>query len=495
VEALQKTVEAYCQKHNLILTNDKIVIGVSGGPDSVCLLHLLKSMAPAYNLQLHVAHLHHGLRGPAAGDDAAYVAELGRQWGLPVTVQTVDVAAFARQHGLNLEDAARRKRYAFLAQVAREIGAAKVAVAHQANDQAETVLMHFLRGAGVSGLTGMKPLTALAGFEPLDQAASPAGQTDLLLIRPLLETTRAQITRYCQAHHLSPRLDASNQDLSFRRNKIRHHLLPLLAHYNPNIYETLTRTAALMAADQVVLQQALERAWPALLKTQTEGAIVLALFPYQDLSLALQRGILRRAIQKLHQSLADIAFDHIEQAVALIQNGHVGSQLDLPHSLRLILDYDTVTLTKAGYTLPRPDQPRLARGTRLPLDIPGLVSLPDTGWSVQTVLLERRDLTEAEIEWPDPWRGYFDAEKIGPDLYLRTRKPGDQFYPFGLAGHHQRLKVFMIKQKIPATERDYVPLLVSGGDDIHWVCGWRTGHHSRVTARTKQVLQVQFNSD
>ena len=272
---VRRTIES----HALLARSDAVVVGVSGGPDSLCLLHLLLRLREEYDLRLHVAHLHHGARGADADADAEFVAALAAEWGLPVTVERRDVPALACEHRLAFEEAARRVRYAFLARVAGEIGARRIAVAHNADDQAETVLMHFLRGAGPAGLRGMLPATPIIDYrmlEPLmvqeargkrQENGERAQQSCILhpascvIIRPLLEVERVDIESYCTEQGLKPRFDRSNLDTTYFRNRLRHELLPLLETYNPNVRARLCHTAAVIAADYDLLAQLRERAW------------------------------------------------------------------------------------------------------------------------------------------------------------------------------------------------------------------------------------------
>ena len=284
MEDLLARVRQYAQRYRLFSPGETVVVGVSGGPDSLCLLHLLRRLAPELRLWLHVAHLHHGLRGAEADADAAFVAELADCWGLPCTVGRADVAALAREAGLSLEEAARQARYRFLAGVAEAGGAATLAVGHNADDQAETVLMHFLRGSGAAGLRGMLPRTPLDDYRLLQAATIPIASGHrvtalrsprwrqvfvvyswtaqplavsgadgdasdpppspgprvpasprLHLVRPLLSISRAEIEAYCAEYRLAPRTDRSNEDTIFFRNRLRHELLPLLETYNPGI--------------------------------------------------------------------------------------------------------------------------------------------------------------------------------------------------------------------------------------------------------------------
>ncbi len=484
---LLEQVAAYSKTHNLITPGDKIVVGVSGGADSLCLLALLKEMASSLTLQLHVAHLNHGLRAQAGDDDAAFVAELAQQWSLPCTVQKEDAAAWAKRKKQSLEEAARQVRYEFLAEVARDVGATKIAVGHNANDQVETVLMHFLRGAGAAGLRGMLPIAPLE--YRVEKAVRPPA-----LIRPLLSTPRSDIEAYNRQHQLSPRFDHSNLDKTFFRNRLRHELLPILKTYNPNIHQALQKTANLMTADHEILQNELERVWRFILKSQNEQAITLDRQDWQGLPLAMQRLTLRKAIQTLRKTLRNIDFKHIEQLVTLLNKGKTGDGLDLPQNLRATLGYNTITLADKPYQGLLPNLPYLHSKTPLSVQIPGITALPRSAWYVHTNLIIRSTLADHVLTERAPWRVYLDAAAVGDAPVLRSRQPGDIFYPFGLNGQRQKLKNFMINQKIPAEQRALTPLLVTKSGEICWVCGWRIDHRYRVTEQTQRVLSVEFKT-
>jgi tRNA(Ile)-lysidine synthase len=487
---LEENVAAYCQEQNLITPGDKIVVGVSGGPDSLCLLALLKQMSLDQNLHLHVAHLNHGLRGQAADEDAAFIAQLAQSWNLPATIEKEDVAAAAQKNKQGLEEAARQARYNFLVGVAQEIKASKIAVGHNANDQTETVLMRFLRGAGVTGLRGMLPATPLTNYLVPEKKTS--GLAPPMLIRPLLNTPRAEIEAFCRAHNLEPRFDYSNQERTFLRNRLRHDLLPLLETYNPNIHQALQKTAGLMTADHEVLQKELDRAWRFVVKSESAQAISIDLHDWQILPLAMQRGILRLVVQTLRQSLYNIEFSHIDQAIALLKKGRTGARLDLPHNMKLTIEYDTFTLADQSYQPPLPNLPYLNKYDRLTIKIPGITLLPHNRWYLHTNLLVAGALSEAHLKRNLPWRVYLDAAVVGASPILRSRQPGDIFHPFGLNGRRQKLKDFMINQKIPADRRNHIPLLVSEKGQICWICGWRIDHRCRVTAKTERVLAIEF---
>jgi tRNA(Ile)-lysidine synthetase-like protein len=498
-----KQVRRTIDRTGLLVPGDGIVAGVSGGPDSLCLLHVLLHLRDAYRLHLHVAHLHHGARGADADADARFVASLAAEWELPVTVERQDVPALARAHGLAFEEAARRVRYAFLARVAGEAGAHKIAVGHNADDQAETVLMHFLRGAGPAGLRGMLPLTPITDYRllapflqhPASSTQHPASSIQhprpgIWLIRPLLEVTRAEIERYCVDHGLTPRFDRSNLDTTYFRNRLRHELLPLLETYNPNIRARLCHTAAVIADDYELLAQLREQAWATVVREERRAAIVFDQAGWRALPVSLQRATLRQAAYRLRTTLRDVDFVHVENARQIGLGGETGAQATLPMGLALTVGYDTLTVGDAGDAGPPPDEPLLWSAGPLPVPVPGTTPLPRSEWALRADVLEEWDAQQIAAN-PDPWAAYFDLDVLAGPLVLRSRRPGDRFRPQGMGEHHVKLSAFMVNVKIPRAWRVHVPLLVAG-DEIVWVCGRRIGEGIAVGPETRRVVRLRF---
>ncbi len=503
LDRVRQTIE----RHHLLAPGETVVVGVSGGPDSLCLLHVLCRLRGEYGLSLHVAHLHHGLRGAEADADAEFVRALAADWSLPCTVERADVPALARAHRLAVEEAARRARYAFLAEVAGAVGAQTIAVGHHADDQTETVLMHWLRGSGLAGLRGMLPLTCLSDYRllaPMLQGEAPPPA--LRLIRPLLEVTRAEILAYCDYYHLEPRFDRSNLDTTYFRNWLRHEVLPLLARHNPNVREVIRRSARVMADDYALLRTLLEEAWPQVVEpslcsvpapTGSAGAssrIVFKRAAWRALPPSLQRATLREAIHRLRWSLRDINFIHVENALQVAREGTTGAQATLPRGLMLTVDYHHLVIADAETVgLPSlPDWPLLPAGSDLlPLAVPGDTELPESEWRLRAELCHRAELPSDWAVNPDPWRAYLDADMVGPHPALRTRRPGDRFQPMGLGGHTVKLADFWTNQKVPRALRDRLPLLV-GEVGIAWVCGWRVNERARVHEGTERVLVLSF---
>ncbi len=496
------------ERHSLLAPGETVVVGVSGGPDSLCLLHVLRRLSPEINLNLHVAHLNHQMRGEEADADATFVAGLAADWELPVTIERVDVPALARAHKLAPEEAARRARYAFLAWVAEQIGARSIAVAHNADDQTETVLMHWLRGAGLAGLRGMLPATPLGDLrleigdivpfghwglatEPSSLKSQVSNLQSLTLIRPLLEVPRADIEAYCAGHHLQPRFDRSNLDTTYFRNRLRHELIPYLETYNVNIREVLRRSASVIAADYDLLRDQLEAAWGQVVREGSDRALTFDLAAWRALPLALKRSTIREAIHRLRRALRNIDFVHVENAVEILADGETGDQVTLPQGLMLTISYDTFTVADRDYRV-LPDLPLLLTSDSVPVLVPGRTRLPESPWTLRARVSSRSAIPAEALTAARGWEAYLDAAVVGSSPALRTRRPGDRFCPLGMGGRSKRLNEFMINEKIPAPWRAHIPLLVNGEGQIVWVCGWRPDERARVTESTQQVVWLRF---
>ncbi len=489
--SLPDAVAKVIERDNLLSRGTQVVVGVSGGPDSLCLLHVLWSLRKRYAIRLHVAHLNHGLRGTEADQDAEFVAKLASDWGIPAHVETCDAREFAQANRLAIEEASRQARYAFLGRVAQSVRAKRVAVGHNADDQVETVLMHWLRGTGLAGLRGMLTATPLSSLRlaGLKDLAHGDG-SDLLLIRPLLETTRSEIEAYCAAAGLQPRFDRTNLDTTFFRNRLRHQLLPVLEQFNPRVREVLRRSAQIIAADYEVLQRQVDRAWRRVVIAQDTETIVLDLKRWKRLPLGLQRAVFRSAVHHLRRSLRNINWVHVEDVVQALQHGRTGQSLTLPRGLRATVSYGQVLLADEGHSAPRPDAPWLD-GSALSVMVPGVTALPGGQWSLVSCLLDSDALTAETLQHASRWQAYLDRDVAGEGLVLRPRRTGDRFWPQGLGERPTSLGNFMTNVKIPVAWRNDVPLLASP-QQVLWVVGWRIDERAKVTERTRRVLALRL---
>ncbi len=479
-------------QHDLVHPGETVVVGVSGGPDSLCLLHVLRSIKDDHGLDLHVAHLHHSLRGPEADADAEMVRALAESWSLPCTVERADVPALAREHHLAIEEAARRARYSFLSRVAEAVGSLCIAVGHNADDQAETILMHWIRGSGLGGLRGMLPVMPLCEYRLVEPPDTEEVAPGVRLVRPLLEVPRIEIEAYCASHGLEPRFDRSNLDTTYFRNWLRHEVLPLLESHNPNVRETIRRSARVLAGDHALLRSLLLDAWARIVHTETPEHVILDLEGWRDLPISLQRSTIRESVQRLRRTLRDVTFLQVENALHVARDGTTGAQSTLPAGLMLTVGYNELTIGRPDAVQVAPDWPLLVAGCEpVPVELPGTTLLPESKWEMVIRAGYRADLPP-DWEWnDDPWRAFVDADRVGGPFWLRTRQSGDRFHPFGMGGRVVKLSDFLTNRKIPRTLRDRLPLLADSRG-IVWVCGQRIDHAARIREDTEAIWLLRL---
>lgn len=414
-----------------------VVVGVSGGADSLALLHLLVSLRADFGWSLHAATFDHGLRGAAGAADAAFVARTGAAWHVPVTRGAADPADIPAPGSSGIEAWARAARYDFLAGVARAVGAGYVAVGHHAGDQAETVLLHLLRGSGLRGLGGMPPSTTLPGH------------ADLILARPLLTVSRADIDAYCREHDLQPRHDPTNTDPTFLRNRLRHDIIPRLSTINPRLEDRLGRLAQLARLDDDFIGMMLHNIIDQHVhQTGQPPQVSIPRVVFVDLHPALQRRLLLYAAAQVVPA-AEISAVHLDGAVQVALSGAVGARALLPGGGQVRLEYEQVMIERADADEPAlpTDQPLLEAGTVIPLPVPGATRL-NADWRV---IVSETPLPDAQVRLAVP---------PSSRLSIRTRRPGDRFAPLGMGGHSRKLSDWLIDQKIAQSQRDRIALLL-----------------------------------
>lgn len=505
-----------------------VVVAVSGGADSVALLHVLHSFAPTWQLALQVAHVDHSLR-PESAADAHFVAQLAAQWQLPFHLQQLAPTDLAESEE-GIEAAGRRARYRFLTEVALTITppgqSPVVALAHHADDQAETLLLHLVRGSGLRGLGGMRWVATRRAGDLWPDAPPDRQQQQLRLVRPLLGVQRADLLRYLRSQGLTWREDRTNQDLHFARNRLRHTVLPALTMLNPNVVHTLARTAVLLqqetdrlaALDQETLSTVLlEPAWslPQLQAWQAQSQahqrmaapvrVVLDATQLCTLLPATQRGVLRAAYALVTQVAIAPDFAHTEALLAALQPPLAASG---PHSLLADVAWSmagATVETPARLSLHRVDalpfaaaQPFLPEAWRtaigcLPLPAAGTVAV-DAGWTLTLTPLARHALPADWRTSGKAWQVYLDAEQSGP-LALTTPQPGQQFAPLGMAGRHKSVGDFFTDRKVPVVLRNGWPLIVAQRNaEVLWISGYQPSHRVRITEQTTVVLWLAWRS-
>lgn len=480
-QQVQEQVAQAIERGPLWAPGETVIVAVSGGADSLCLLHVLHALQPRHGGRLHVAHLDHRFRGAESAAEAARVSALAAEWGLPATVGAVDVPALMARERLSAEEAARRARYRFLAGVAAAAEATAIALGHTADDQAETVLMHILRGTGMAGLRGMRPRSPLAP----GMCAGLALARPLWLVRPLLALTRAETATYCAACGLTPAQDAWNQDRRFLRVRLRQEVLPLLETINPRVRAALLRLAELAAWQDEGLERLLDERWPAL-ATVDGGTVCLDLAAWRGLPMALRLQALRRALGRVRGHQEDLTWEAAVAAARLDGLG-VGGEVALAEDVVARRAYGAIAVGRRADLLGTSVWPDLVTGC-IPLDVPGRTELPG-GYALLAEVLSPR---QAECGAAGLREAYLDADACGPRLWLRARRPGDRFRPLGLAGW-KKLQDFFVDEKVPRAERDRVPLIVSPRG-IVWVVGYRLDERFRVRPETRQVLHLAWEA-
>lgn len=450
LERVRQTIRRY----ELLEPGDKVVVGVSGGPDSLVLLHILCILREEFCCTLHVAHLNHCLR-PDAADDAEYVRKVAAEWGLEATIEGRDVAAYQRTRHLSLEEAAREVRYSFLKEVAAVVGATKIAVGHQADDQAETVLLNLLRGSGLTGLKAMVPRR---------------GQ----IIRPLLFISRKEIEEYCHRQGINPRRDFTNEDLSLQRNKIRHLLLPFLAReFNPAIIRALSRTAVILQEEEEILAGLAKEAFNSLLKEKdVDKKLVLNRQKMLTMPAGLQRRVLRLAASALGRA---VDFEQVERAREVALREGV---ISWPGHLKI-----EARETELVFILPQ--EKAQFDGFFYYLQVPGLTPIPEAGRAIRAEVTAPPSVfsggeNEAWLDW----------EKVQRPLIVRNWRPGDKFHPLGMAGR-KKLQDFFSDIRLPVARRHVVPVIVSG-EHIAWVAGLRLADDFKITPATRRALHLKL---
>jgi tRNA(Ile)-lysidine synthase len=463
---LNQRVLGFILEHRLATKGQILLVAVSGGQDSVCLLHVLHHLQSELGIKLHVAHLDHQLRGKESTGDAQYVARLAKRLGIPATIEKRNVNAYQKEHSISLEEAAREIRYNFLAEVAAAIGTDRVAVGHTLDDHAETVLLHLVRGTGTRGLRGLQPVSSWG----------TTGK-ELTVVRPLLEVRREETAAYCSGQRLRPRQDATNLSLVPLRNRVRLELFPLLKSYNPQVIEALQRTAHIAGDDIEYLEKEAERLWPGVATTQG-NTVVLDKKTLLGLSVSMQRNLLRLAIENVGGNLKDIEARHIQELMQALHKP-AGKQISLPYGLFFTIDYERYLLGKEpSGMLPFP----VLEGGHS-IKVPGKTVVP--GWIIKASIV-KPDISISG----DNFTAHFDYDEISDKLMVRSRKRGDRFQPLGMQ-EIKKIGQFMLDARIPRDWRDRVPIVISG-DNVLWVVGYRIDERVKVTVKTKKVLRLEF---
>lgn len=452
-------------KYNLIEKDDNIVLGLSGGPDSMALLYVLLAAKKQIDFNLLIAHVNHGVRGEEALKDEIFVKNIAHSLDLPFFSTRVDMVALAKEEGISAEEAGRKLRYGFFREILETKESGKIAVAHNKKDQAETLLMRIMRGTGVDGLKGME-------FKTDD------------IIRPILDIDRWEIEKYIDDEDIATVLDKTNLETIYTRNKVRLELMPYIEkNFNPKLVDTLFRLSENASLDSKFLDEYSMKRYKAILKSKDETSRVLKHDKFKREDEAIKRRVIRKAILDLTDTLQGIEEIHISSVVDLFDKKETGKRIDLPGSIIARVSYNDLIIENIK------SKPReLDSAIELPyaLEI-GKNILEDWDLEIDIEILEKKD---ADFKKTSRNTRYFDYNKVMGDLFIRNRTPGDRFNPFGMEGR-KKLKDYFIDEKVPREIREKLFLLVDE-KNIIWVIGYRTSEIYKIGSETSKILKVEI---
>lgn len=446
-------------RFEMIRSGDRVLVAVSGGPDSVALLHALWSIQDQTGIKLHVAHLNHSFRAEESDRDAEYVRELSSRLGVSCTVEKIDVPTVQRSLRVSPEEAARLVRYEFLERAADSVGADRIAIGHTSDDQVETVLLNLLRGTGVDGLAGMPPVR---------------GQ----IVRPFIETSRAEVERYVAEQDLRPMVDSTNLQPRYTRNKIRLDLLPKLRdEYNPDIDSAILRVSELARADTAYLYVEARDALQSSTVERAEDSLTLDSASLLEYPLAVRRRVVREAVREARGGLTDLGFLHTEEILRMLRTG-VPFEYELPGGTFVTGNARHLKLMAA-----RPVESIVTFDVELP--VPGRAEVAEIDLLVEsTITTERLD----PVQPRSGMQAMLDFASIVGTLRVRNWRPGDRIRPFGMAGHKKLQDVF-VDAKIPRAVRHRIPL-IADDEKVVWVPGLVLSESARVTDRTRAYVRI-----
>ena len=499
---LVKSVQAYIESKGLISRGDSVLVALSGGADSMALLYVLSELRASLDFTLASAHLNHGIRGRAACEDATFAEEISRRLGISHFQGCVDTPSFAGAVKLSMEEAARELRNEFLRERALAGSYSKIALGHTMEDQAETVLMHLIRGAGVRGASGMKAMSRIRSGPDLEVS----------IIRPFLATRRAEIRDFLASRGLSFREDESNTDVTFMRNRIRFELLELLREkYNPHIIEILCSHAALVTEAEDYLSKVGSEAYQHCLKVETGENIELEVARLVSYHTCVQTYVLREAFRRLRGGLKDLGSTHVASLINLVSSGQEGNSVDIASGVSARLKGRTLWIGRTSVL-------RL-EDTRAPSFLvriePGKeVCLPEISLRIYSEVLDKdaqkdkpeggstpkNRLTEERVQEKlekislfarDSLNVFFDLEKLAPPLVLRNIEPGDRLAPFGMKGS-KKIQDLLVDLKMPRSQRMRTAVLCDA-KQILWLVGVRRSRVAPVTAATRLILNIGVN--
>lgn len=447
------------EENHMISKGDKIIVALSGGPDSMSLLHALSTLKEKYNITLYAAHVNHMLRGLDSDNDEKACRSFCEEISVEFFSLAIDVDSIAKEKNISHEMAGREVRYDFFHKLLNKLNANKIALAHNVNDQAETILMRLMRGSGLEGLVGIKPIR------------------DHIFIRPLINTKRSEIEEYCGKNNLPVRIDKTNFENIYARNKVRLELIPYIEeNFNGDIINTLNRMSSLITMDNEYLEENSSKLFEKYCDTQREKVII-----YKDafnLHYSMLSRIIRRAMMNIKGNLYNLESIHVENIIDIQKSG-TGKTTMIPGGVVVTNVYKDIHF---AMNKSKEEQDEFLRELNLGKNI-----LPELKKIITLTVISKEDycknIDENNIK-------YFDYDRVRKSITIRHRKEGDRFTPLGMKGS-KKLKDLFMDLKIPREDRDTIPLLCFG-EDISWIIGYRISDKFKINNETKNILEVKI---
>lgn len=437
----ERKVSAYIERKKLLHQGDRVLVGVSGGPDSTALLYYLHQISSELDLSIRVAHVDHMFRGEESYEDYLYVQDVCKRLKIPFNGQRINVPEHIDRTGKNSQQASRDCRYNFYQELMDEYKMNKLALAHHMDDQAESVLMNLVRGGAGMARGGMPAERPFAGGK---------------IIRPFLAVTREEVMEFCSRMNLTPRTDSSNQKDVYTRNRFRKYILPLLKKENPKALQNIQRFSENLHEDETFLQSLAKREFDLLKMTEENGVYSIAISSLQAVPIPLQRRVIHLILNYLYQMKPYVfSYVHIEDTMSLLMDTQPSLSLQLPQGLHVSKAYDQLLFHFGDFSINKICEE---------VSIPGLTMLPN-GDRIETSILEKSDQQPS-----DAFTCVLPFRQESLPLRVRNKKDGDRYQPIGFTGHKKLKKLFM-ERKVPIHQRQSWPLIVDRDDQIIWIPG------------------------
>ena len=454
----------FIRKNNLLANCSKLLLAVSGGPDSLAMLDLFYKFRKDFGVEIAAAHLDHMFRKESKSE-ADFVEKISKKKGIKLFRRQVNLPEIIKRNNLSDEAAARKIRFDFFKEIIKKYNFDLLALAHHRDDQAETVLLNLFRGSGLQGLSGIQAVAEFNGIK---------------IIHPMLNFSKKEILNYCDQNNLKPRFDSSNKKNIYSRNIIRNEIFSVVEKkINNKAREVIARSSKLLAAENEFLEQLALKEYKKILKNKNDKKIVIDFNKFENIDQVLQRRIYRLIYNHLNDNLDDLYLDHIFEIEKLLSDNETGRGVDIASGIRVEISYSNLVFLKKD---------------KLPAGLKNKIKIK---FDKETKIDRKHSLIAEIVNSSDfsfsdnPKQDAFDYNKLKLPLFIRNRKPGDRFKPLGMSGH-KKVKDILIDKKIPKYERDQLLLVVDAEDNIVWLAPYKISDDYKITQETDKILILKL---